>query len=231
VAPQAVDVWMMLAAALASPQFVQASSLKLRAGPSASAKVVGTLTINSPVEVLTTTGEFAQVRVSNGSEGWVSTSFLAPERLTLAAAQSHAVAEPDAALSWLQRAAAIAPQDRQVLQALAAAYRAAGQSAAAAHVDAQLTWPHQVFLVARSHRWRTIGDGIVVQWSMSAAPWTDHMLTTAERAQRGIPDEGWWVLPDVGEPVPATLRDVWAGYHNACAGTEVVEVVLDAKLP
>lgn len=226
-------MWWMVALALAGPShFVQASSLKLRAGPSPSATVQGTLTINSPVEVLSTEGGFARVRVGNGKEGWVSERFLATDKLTVAAARAKAEADPAGALAWWQRAAAMAPGDREVLAGLAVAYRAAGEDKAAALVDAQLAWPYEVLVVARSHRWRAIGDnGIVVQWEARPQPWQDHLMTAAERAKKGIPETGWWVLPDIGAPVAATVREAWSGYHNECAGTEVLEIVLDAALP
>lgn len=209
---------------------VVASSLNLRDGPSSSAKKIGKLPINAPVRVLERSGEFAKIRAANGTEGWVAGGFLAPDPLTLESARQQATDAPSERLSWLQRAAAIEPRDRDVLTDLAAAYRDTGDTGAADRIAKQLEWPHDVLLIAPSHRRKDLA----VQWAfndLGELTWANRLLKPGEIERLGIPTEGWWVLPDHGAALPATVDHVWAGGHNECAGTSVIEVVLKAELP
>src|SRR5687767_9320315 len=113
----------------AETRYVQASTLNLRAAPSADAKVLGRLAIGSPLEVLEAgAAPFVRVRVANGREGWVDGTFLAAAALTAgdALARAKGARDPAERLSWAQRAAAIR-SDATTLAELEASYRATGQ--------------------------------------------------------------------------------------------------------
>jgi len=210
--------------------YVVASELRVRATPSTSGKVLGTLSINSPVTTKGADAGFVRIAAGSGTEGYVAEAFLRPTALTLAEALQQARSTSD--LSWWQRAAAIDPSSRDALQGLEAAYRAAGRTREADRVAQQLAWPHEVLLVARSRRVDSFDthDVAIVQWVVNGESGDGQVLSTEAWTSKGIPAT-WTVLPDIGPPVEATVREVWAGVHNECSGTYVIEVVLDVPLP
>ena len=214
------------AVATGDSRFVHASSLNVRAAPEASAALRGTLSINSEVAVLATKPEWAQVRVSNGTEGWVAAKFLAAERLTAVVASENARNADTAAeaVSWAQRAAAI-DGSREVLEQLREAYAKAGDADAAETVGTQLAWPHRLLPVTGT------ADGIRVEWEvgygMNAGPipenrWMAHGLD---------PSETWWLLPDVGPAVQARVARFAVEPFNECAGDDVRFVELEPVEP
>jgi hypothetical protein len=210
--------------------YVVASELRVRATPSATGKVLGTLSINSPVTTRGGDGDFVRIAAGSGTEGYVAEAFLRRTALTLDEALTQARTTSD--LSWWQRAAALDPSSRDALHGLEAAYRSAGRTAEADRVAQQLAWPHEVLIVARSRRVETFGkhDVAVVQWLANGDSHEGRTLPAEDWGAMGIPAQ-WTVLPDQGAPVSATVREVWAGSHNECSGTFVVEVVLDVPLP
>lgn len=211
------------------PAYVVASELRVRATPSASGKVLGTLSINAPVTTQGTADGFVHITTGSGTEGYVAEAFLGPTPLTLDEALTRARSTSD--LSWWQRAAALDTSSREALAGLEAAYRAAGRAAEAERVKQQLAWPHEVLIAARSRRLRSFDahDVMVVQFRVNSGA-DGGLLSKAVWTAKGIP-ETWAVLPDIGAPVQGTVREVWAGAHNECSGTDVIEVVLDVPLP
>lgn len=195
-------------------RFVLGSSLNLRAEPKG--KVLGKLSINSPVTELETKDGWTRVKVGNGKEGWVGSEFLGTEVVTVAAAVARA--KESGELSWWQRAAAIAPE-RDVLEGLEAAYRAAGETALADQVQRQLRWPRQLLLAWQP--WEDLPAGqSVVEWSR--AGYGEELKRTVPRAawRRYGLEEGdvWWVLPSRGAAVPAEATRLSQDPLNECSG-------------
>jgi SH3-like domain-containing protein len=215
-------------------RFVRASRLNLRAEPDKAARSLGRLDINSPIEPVESRDGWVKVRTRNGKEGWLSQDFIGEERLTVAAAtaSAQAAANPEEALSWWQRAAAIEPMDPTVLTGLAAAYRATGDEGTATRVERQLGWPQTMFPVTTG-----FGEGPHVEWSTSVDyegfDWdADRTIARADWAKHGVrADESWSVLPDAGPAVAATVKGVRYALLNECGGTLGIVVDLDFALP
>lgn len=198
-------MWMTLglAAFAADTRFVQGSTLNLRAEPTPRGAVRAILAINEEVDLLSVEGPFARVR-TGGEEGWVAAEFLGEVPLTVDEAMRRAelAPAPQERLSWIQRAAAIHPDDR-VLAALEGAYAEVGDPEAAMRVARERKWPRALMLVAT--------DGLP-QIELSQK---DRAASTA--AGEPVDPEGFarrfrfsvnsagWVLPDRGPAVPAQL--------------------------
>lgn len=110
--------------------WVRASSLNVRDAPDASAAVRARLALNAKLAIVERRGDWLRVSAPGGEAGWVAAAFVADAPLTLdAARQGAADATTDAErLSWWQRAAALAPEDPDVLTRLEAAYTAVGDT-------------------------------------------------------------------------------------------------------
>jgi hypothetical protein len=209
--------------------YVLASSLNLRVAPDASAGKKGTLTVNSPLEVLEQKDDWARVRARNGTEGWVVGTYLSDRPLHVDQARAEAAkaaGEGDAhlAVSWWQRAAAIddAPE---VLEGLAAAYEAAGQTAAAAQVRSQLQWPARMLFLRPG--WGEADDEVRAIWRVAFDVGGDGPIPRSKWASMGLdPEEPWWVLPAEGPAIPAEVTGFARGSYNECAGDAWVSVTL-----
>ncbi len=216
--------------------YVLASSLNLRETPDRSGEKLGTLTVNSPLEILeekTVDGDaWVRVRVRNGTEGWVVRSFLADAPLTAEVARENAETaalkgEKDEAVSWWQRAAAIddAPA---MLEGLATAYEAAGQTAAAARVRSQLQWPATTLFLRPG--WSEREDEILAYWRVAWDVGPEGDIPRSQWASMGLDvEESWWLLPPEGPAVQTEVVGFQRGIHNECAGDEWVSVTL--KVP
>ncbi len=219
--------------AVGAPAWVIASTLRLRATPSSEGSVRGSLAINTPVQILELTESWAQVEVSNGTEGWVARDFLAPERLLLsdAIARAQAAAAPEQQLDWWQRAAAIQPS-REALEGLAEAYAALGDRRARA-VRAQLAWPHTLFPVRDRAAEGALTRRVEVEWS--SGYWRERGDVPRSRwGSYGLdPEQGWWVLPATGPAVSARVVGFRSVTGNECAddAVRVVTLELTTALP
>jgi len=193
--------------------------------------VRGSLAINTPVQILELTDAWAQVEVSNGTEGWVARAFLAPERLLLSDAISRAQAAPapEQQLDWWQRAAAIQPS-REALEGLAEAYRALGDRRARA-VQAQLAWPHTLFPVRDRAAEGEVTRRVEVEWS--SGYWRERGDVPRSRwSSHGLePDQAWWVLPATGPAVSAQVVAFRSATGNECADDAVRVVTLELTPP
>lgn len=206
--------------------YVQASTLNLREEPTATGRKLGSLTVNSPLEVLERRDGWLRVRVGNGREGWVADAFTGPEPLTAATAVANAgTGTPAERLSWWQRAAVL-DGSRPTLEGLAAAYEAVGDSTQAARIREQLAWPVALFLPSESF---TETPALRVEWHASYDLGRAHVVPRARWAGHGIdPDEVWWVLPASGPAVEARVKAVVVEEINECGGEQARLVELDA---
>lgn len=195
--------------------YVRASTLNLRSGPSSTASSLGRLTINTPLERLATEGDWIQVRVGNGKEGWVGSKFVDPQVLTVDAAiqQARAASEP---LPWWQRAAAIDPR-RDVLEGLLEAYEAAGKADSAEQIRTQLAWPHTLFLIWKDEA--LPANTVRVEWN-DAGYEAPTVRTLPKESWSGLgldPEATWYVLPSIGKAVPARATQVTVDLLNECS--------------
>jgi hypothetical protein len=118
--------------------YVHASLLKLRNHPQPDAGSWSPLGINTRLRVVGREGDWVRVISADGRTGWVSAQYLGAERLTIddVRGQIANATDDDERLVWWQRAAALAPSDKEVMTGLAGAYRAVGQVADAEKVEA-----------------------------------------------------------------------------------------------
>lgn len=214
--------------------YVTASKLNLREAPGGAK--VGSLEINSPLEVLETRGPDLQVRVANGRTGWVPAEFTSPERLSVQAALQRVAAATTAAdrLAWAQRAAALDDRDRNALRALAAASRETGDEATAARLDRRLAWPDDVLLAGAHHqsepgRW-------ILEWSYHYETPNDvpqeGVISDAAARRRGLSvGQEVWVLPERSPAVVTRLVEVRHGTFNECGGSSGFTLVVEGALP
>lgn len=212
-------------------RYVVASTLKLRGAPQAGARVLGRLAINSPLIAGSSSGNFTAVEVANGKQGWVASAYLEAEPVTKAAALERAKSpDPALRLSWLQRAAAVAPFDLGVLEALEAAYEAAGKKSGAVSV-ARLRARLAVGLRPIRHADR---PALHVEWEI--------LSTGGARPPREIPKEKWqaygvppdarfWILTERGPAVPARVEAVNGRLLNECGGVYGILLRLDPETP
>ncbi|MBX2802905.1 MAG: SH3 domain-containing protein [Myxococcales bacterium] len=218
-------------------RYVTASLLNLRDAPGGTQS--GTLSINTPLQVLDARGDFSQVRVANGAVGWVATEFLAETALSLDRALTEAkeATEPAAQLAWAQRAAAIDVRNKDVLSTLASAYRAVGDLSVAERVERQLQWPDDILLAGPRS---PAEDGTLrLEWKLhDAAPAKvvgGTRFGTVEpdaAAAMGVPvGRTVWVLPTRGPAVQGVITEVHSGVFNECGGTFGYTVGAKAELP
>lgn len=223
-------------AAAAGPEvvFVAASKLNLREAPGGAK--LGSLDINSPLEVVERRGADLHVRVANGKQGWVPAEFTVPERLSaeLALDRVRAAAAPADRLAWAQRAAALDTRNRDALKALAAAYREQGNEAVAARLDRQLDWPDDV-LLAGTHP-SDDPTQVVLQWSYhyerpDDVP-EDGPISAAAARRRGLTvGQDVWVLPERSPASRGRLAAVRHDPFNECGGSWGFTLVVDVALP
>jgi hypothetical protein len=198
----------------AKQSFVVASSLKLRADPSESGKVLGKLAINTPVTVKQQSGVFVEVVVPSGKVGWVAAAMLAPDRLTVGGAKqkANAAATPAEALSWWQRAAAVDDENFDVLAALQKAYCAAGDVKQCARVEARIAVLKQrgkMLGVVNGH----------IEWVELNEP------AGADLTRFGLDDKTTaWVLPVRGTAMRVAANKPVETVRNECGGTSGVDV-------
>jgi hypothetical protein len=211
-------------------RYIQASTLKLRAAPSATGKVRGRLAINSPLEVLEEKDGFTRVRVGNGKEGWVGSRFLGEAPVTVEQARERAgkTVAPKERLSWLQRAAALEPTSLEVLGELQAAYELNENKRASLMVEKLMKKLKVVEAASKGTllatyrdglEWRHADDEGFIEGLVPRAKWAEHGL---------IPEAELWALPKDGpaarvEPT-ALRREVW----NECGGDNGLTVDLGA---
>ena len=211
-------------------RYVQASTLNLRAAPDTTSQVLTRLPINTPLRVLASQGGFRKVEAPGGVTGWVAGAYLAPEPLDArdAVAQARSASDPRGALSWWQRATAIAPT-RGHLLGLAEAYRLLGQSVSAAQVEGRLAWPADIRLAAR-----TEGGVIRAEWRLSGEPLDGDEVEIPPQAAAALglaAGDAWWVLPDAGPALQARLARVVRRPLGAGAEGSTLTVELAADLP
>lgn len=203
---------------------VIASSLKLREEPSAKARVRGRLSINTPLELVGTSGDFAEVLTRNGKRGFVAKAYLDTHPVTKAAALERA--KGDETLSWLQRAAAVAPYDAEVLRKLADAYLEAGRGKSAAMVGRILERLQTRFWAIPE------GDSITVQWRIQ---YPEGDFRSREVPKSLWPREGldpktpFWVLPSHGPAVAARATRAEWSVVNECGASAGFVVTLELE--
>lgn len=209
--------------------YVQASTLKLRAESSENSQVLGKLAINTPLEELERQASWVKVRVSNGVEGWVVASYLAPEPLSADRALEMGQETND--LSWFQRAAAIESSPR-TLEPLLMKYRTEGDGRRADVIARQLALNQDIKLGPQGTA-HLPGEPWPIEWR-------DHTyvdsFSEGELTARQLEDEGlslgetWWLLPASGPAVKGSLvrsaREVW----NECGGDAGVAVYIQSAL-
>ncbi|MEZ4320544.1 MAG: SH3 domain-containing protein [Myxococcota bacterium] len=213
------------------PAYVRASSLNLRAKPVPTGEKLGTLTVNSPLDVTELTDGWAQVAVRNGKTGWVSAEFLASAPLTAEEARSNAAsaATPADALSWWQRAAALDPSV-EVLEGLAAAYEAAGKSDQAERVRAQLRWPARMLFVHQDSHDDSASDKPRARaiWKVGYELGRHGPISRDRWEAYGLlADEEWWLLPAEGPAIRTKVVGFGIDTFNECAGDDWLAVELE----
>lgn len=224
-------MWLTLAltAFAADTRYVQASTLNLRAEPTPDGTVRKILDINDEVDVVSVEGTFAKVRFE-GKEGWVAVDFLAPEPLTVEAAMSGARDSEQLSerLSWLQRAAAIRPDDA-VLEELESAYRAIGDGEAADQIARERKWPRTLILVAADGPPEIeLSEGQSSPSDGQGAP-----VTPADFERRfgfALNSKGW-LLPDGGPAVEAQLAGARLEEISPCGSGWGTVAYVAAGLP
>ena len=211
--------------AFADTQWVQGSTLLVRAEAAADARVVARLPLNAEVTVLGAEGEFSRVRLRTGREGWVATRMLGPAPLTRAeaVAMARAATTLEARRTWWQRAAALAPEDVSVREALAAVSSAAGGTAAAERRRAAIE-------VQRLRLFPVIDPTGEVR--IEREPVTTG--ATPGVCEGSAPDAGptprYWVLPAHGAAIEAPVARLCVQLWNECGGETGREATLDARL-
>ena len=136
-------MWVALAgvsstAAQAAParRYVIASIARLRAAPDQDARIIATLRIGTPVDVVGRAGGLLEVRSVYG-RGYLSRRLLSrqPPRLDVLLARAQAAKSKRARRRWLERATAFSPGDVDVIDKLGQAVRAQGDGRAAHVVE------------------------------------------------------------------------------------------------
>ena len=217
----------------ASPQpddgvrYVMASTLNLR---DESGAKKGRLAINTQLLVLQEEGERSQVRVANGSEGWVATAFLGEQPLQPSelVALAQASEDPELRLASLQRAAAIDPS-RSTLKALEAEYRAQGDSRRAGIVAQQIAWPEHLKPAVNSYG----QDSVQIEFPLSWEQPGSHEQRMA-RTKAEIPikvGDPVWVLPAYGAAVQGRVTRLEWMSRNECSGDSAWVASIQASLP
>ncbi len=133
--------------------FVQASRLKLRARRAADAELRADVRIGTEVALAHRAGDWVWVEAPDHGaltecvrRGWAMAAFLGPEKPDADALRAEGAKLLDAgdaakAVPKLERAAALRPEDRAILQLLARAYRKAGSTKEADELDRWLAKP------------------------------------------------------------------------------------------
>lgn len=116
--------------------YTQASSSNLRSTSASDAEIVQKLPINTKVDILDKKPEWVFVQVSGDEslKGWLHQSLIAAQALSLEEALKRYEDSAQAAqlrLKWIERAAALAPEDIDVLNELAQTLRGHGEYARA----------------------------------------------------------------------------------------------------
>ncbi len=227
-APKEVE-YVKLAAPTPREQFVQASTLKLRAEPRKDGLLKGRLRINYPVEMQEERNGFALVALKNGSTGWVGRAFLGPEPVTKtsALAKAKAAASAKEKLTWLQRAAAVASSDVDTLKKLAQAYEDGGETKSANVV--------RRLIGHLDRRWYPVvprSDGEVwIEWRAFEQPTKLMEVPKSRWGDYGVTDElELWLLGSHGGAVKARVVKAEIVVRNECGGDEGLDVRLDAAL-
>ena len=206
-------------------RFVHASKLNLR---DQAGEKIGSLTINTPLVLQGEEGDRVQVRVANGTVGWVPKEFLGAGPLTADQALEEASTAPDleTKISALQRAAALKPSV-ETLTALAEAYEESGEGRKAGVVRSQMGWPQHLRPINR-----TFGNvEIAVEWPIG---WDGDIEQNQQRVRRSMKlnkGDTVWVLSNIGPAVQGTVREISLHPTNDCSGEEAWVAVLDVTLP
>lgn len=224
-------LWLMPLVLHAEPAraWVHASVLVLREAPKPDGAARGRLEINLPLQVLETRGDFARVRVRNGREGWVAAALLgdAPLTVELAQARAREAKSSKDRLTWWQRAAALAPDDADVLGQLRAAYLATGDARAAGLVG--------TLIDRRRVRVLPVWEpGPVARVELEPLPFEAQpgCVEPAQWPDAGVaPAQRWWVLPEHGAAVAGRVVKVCREVWNECGGELGHEATLEAALP
>jgi hypothetical protein len=226
--------------------YVMASSLKLRKSPNPNAKVIGRLRINYPLKVLAEKDGFAQVQVRNGTQGWVGKEFLDKERLSKEQALKRAKSTHGKdRLTWLQRAAALAPTDVEVLQLLKGAYVDDENLRAASIVkilisNLKRTWypiavsyfqPAYLDLPKDQKAKKATSSEIWLEWEQSYVPGPLGPIPKPDWETHGVKEtDRFWVLPSKGPAIEAKPIKIRRVVSNSCGETYGVEIMVDLKL-
>ena len=208
-------------------RYVMASTLNLR--DEAGAKK-GRLAVNTQLQVLKEEGERSQVRVANGSEGWVATESLGEQPLQPAelVALAQASQDPELRLASLQRAAAIDPS-RATLKALEAEYTSQGDTRRAGIVALQLAWPEHLKPAVTSYNKDTLQIEFPLSWEEPGSH-EQRMARTKKRIPIAVGDPVW-VLPAYGVAVQGKVASLAWENRNECSGESAWVAEIDARLP
>ncbi len=119
--------------------YTQASSNNLRSDRVADAEIVQKLPINTKIKILEKNGEWVSIQVADQEsiQGWLHQSLLAKLPLTLEEALERYTETPKGnlkKLKWIERAAALAPRNREVLKVLFQALQSHKEFERAHHV-------------------------------------------------------------------------------------------------
>lgn len=123
--------------------YTQASTSNIRAENSANAEIVHKLPINTKVRILEKSGEWVSIQLAHNAaiHGWVHQSLLGtrPIRLGNALSTYKRSTKNDALrLQWIERAAAIAPHDINILKELAQTLNQQGNTEKAIEILASI---------------------------------------------------------------------------------------------